>query len=66
MHFIEHIGKAIGKQPIIKLAPRHPADTLETWSNTKKLEELGYKPKTDIEVGVRAFVDWYKHFYKVN
>ena len=66
MHFIEHIGKAIGKQPIIKLAPRHPADTLETWSNTKKLEELGYKHKTDIEVGVRAFVDWYKHFYKVN
>ena len=66
MHFIECIGKEVGKQPIIQLAPRHPADTLETWSNTKKLEGLGYEPKTNIEVGVRAFVDWYKHFYKVN
>ena len=66
MHFIECIGKELGRQPIIKLAPRHPADTLETWSNTEKLEGLWYKPKTNIEVGVRAFVDWYKHFYKVN
>jgi len=66
MDFIHIIGKEVGREPIINLAPRHPADTLETWSNTDKLEALGYKPTTNIEVGVQAFVDWYKHFYKVN
>jgi len=66
MKFIDIIGKECGREPIVKLAPRHPADTLETWSNTEKLQELGYKPTTNIEVGVQAFVDWYKYFYKVN
>ena len=66
MDFIDIIGKQVGREPKVKLAPRHPADTLETWSNTNKLQELGYKPKTNIEVGVQAFVDWYKYFYKVN
>ena len=64
MDFIDIIGKQVGREPKVKLAPRHPADTLETWSNTNKLQELGYKPKTNIEVGVQAFVDWYKYFYK--
>lgn len=66
MKFIEIIGKECGREPIVKLAPRHPADTLETWSNTDKLQALGYSPTTDIEVGVQAFVDWYKYYYKVN
>ena len=51
MKFIDIIGKECGREPIVKLAPRHPADTLETWSNTEKLQELGYKPTTNIEVG---------------
>lgn len=66
MDFIDIIGKEVGREPKVKLAPRHPADTLETWSNTNKLQELGYKPKTNINVGIQAFVDWYKYFYKVN
>jgi UDP-glucuronate 4-epimerase len=60
MHFIENIGKEVGKEPEIILAPRHPADTLETWSDTTKLRELGYKPKVNIEQGVQAFVRWFK------
>jgi len=63
MHFIENIGKEVGKEPEIILAPRHPADTLETWSDTTKLRELGYKPKVNIEQGVQAFVRWFKEYY---
>lgn len=65
MHFIDCIAKEVGVDPKIKLAPRHPADTLETWSNTKKLEKLGYKPKVNIEQGVAAFVRWYKNYHNV-
>ncbi len=66
MDFISHISKELGREANIVLAPKHPADTIETWSNTYKLRQLGYKPKTDIEQGVAAFVKWYKDYYKVN
>jgi len=36
-----------------------------TWSNTNKLEKLGYKPKTDLDTGLSIFVDWYKKYYKI-
>ena len=37
MHFIDCISKELGRDVDVVLAPRHPADTLETWSNTAKL-----------------------------
>ena len=66
MHFIDCISKELGREAKIKLAPPHPADTQETWASTKKLEDLGYKPKVNIEQGVEAFVRWYKRYYGVN
>lgn len=66
MHFIKCISKELGREADVVLAPRHPADTLETFSNTAKIRELGYKPKVNIEVGVDAFVRWYKEYYGVN
>jgi UDP-glucuronate 4-epimerase len=44
----------------------HPADNKDTWSDTSKLQALGYKPKVSIEKGVANFVEWYKSYYKVN
>ena len=66
MHFIDCISKELGRDVDVVLAPRHPADTLETWSNTAKLRELGYKPRVNIEVGVESFIRWYKDYYGVN
>ncbi|MBV23256.1 MAG: hypothetical protein CMA53_04070 [Euryarchaeota archaeon] len=65
MHFVREIEKNCGIEAIIDLAPRHPADSLETWSNTTKLEELGYVPKTNIEDGIANFYAWYKDYHKV-
>lgn len=62
MEFIEEIEKQTGKKAIKNLAPKHPADTLETWSNTKKLEALGYVPKTDVSVGIENFYKWYVEY----
>lgn len=41
MDFINEIEKNTGKEAIKNLAPKHPADTLETWSDTSKLGALG-------------------------
>jgi len=65
MSFIEEIEKNVGKDAIKNLAPKHPADSLETWANTEKLQALGYVPKTDVSVGVKEFYKWYQLYNEV-
>jgi UDP-glucuronate 4-epimerase len=66
MDFISEIEKNMGHEIKKNLVPRHPADTLETWSDTTKLQELGWKPKVSISEGVAKFCEWYKQYYGVN
>lgn len=71
MDFVKEIEENVcdtccgGDPADIKLAPRHPADTLETWSNTAKLQQYGYQPKTDISTGVEKFIEWYGDYHNV-
>jgi len=66
MDFISEIEKNTGKEADKNLAPKHPADTLETWSNTAKLQALGYDPKVSIAEGVERFYAWYKEYNEVD
>jgi len=66
MDFIHEIEKNLNQKAKIKMAPMHPADAKETWSNTDKLKALGYNPEVSIAEGVENFVNWYKDYYKVN
>lgn len=59
LDFVSAIEDCCGKKAITELVEKHPADTVETWSSTKKLEAYGYKPKTSIKEGVREFYEWY-------
>tara|TARA_B110000495_G_scaffold151315_1_gene134299 strand:- start:1831 stop:2769 length:939 start_codon:yes stop_codon:yes gene_type:complete len=66
MDFVSEIEKNLNQKAKIKMAPMHPADAKETWSDTTKLKALGYDPKVSISEGVSKFVHWYKDYYKVN
>jgi UDP-glucuronate 4-epimerase len=66
MDFITEIEKNMGRELNKNLVPRHPADTLETWSDTTKLQALGWEPKVSISEGVTRFCEWYKKYYGVN
>lgn len=66
LDFVDHIEKNLGRKAERNLCPAHPADTPETWSDTTKLQQLGYNPTTPIADGVEKFVAWYKEYYKVN
>lgn len=66
MDFITEIEKNVGRKAIIEYEPMHPADTQATWSDTTKIQKLGYKPTTSISEGVAEFIQWYKGYYKVN
>lgn len=65
LDFVSEIEKNVGKEAIRELVEKHPADTQATWSDTTKLQALGYKPITSVKVGVAKFVEWYKEYYEI-
>lgn len=65
LDFVHAIEDTVGKKANIELKPKHPADTKETFSNTKLLQGLGYMPKVRIREGVQRFYEWYKEYYNV-
>ncbi|MCW1952001.1 MAG: GDP-mannose 4,6-dehydratase [Octadecabacter sp.] len=66
MAFIEAIEKATGKPADKNFMDIQPGDVPATWADCTLLQKLtGYTPKTDIETGVQAFVDWYRDYYDV-
>ena len=44
--------------------PLQPGDVPDTYADVADLvTDLGYKPKVNLEEGVKEFVDWYTAFY---
>jgi UDP-glucuronate 4-epimerase len=65
-YFIEVIEKALGKEAIKKLMPLQDGDVPETYADISDLQrEIGFKPTTAIETGVKKFVNWYTEYYKL-
>lgn len=64
--FIEAIEKALGKKIEKNMMPMQAGDVTTTYADvTELVEEMGYRPGTDVEVGVERFVEWYKVFHNV-
>ncbi|VDC20266.1 NAD-dependent epimerase/dehydratase family protein [Pseudogemmobacter humi] len=64
--FIAAIEAAIGRPAIRNLMPMQPGDVPATWADADLLKRLtGYAPKTRVSEGVKAFVDWYRDYYRV-
>lgn len=64
MHFISCIEEAVGRKAEMNLLPMQPGDVVKTYADVDDLvEDIGYQPRTDIETGIRAFIDWYRDYY---
>lgn len=64
--FIETLEDALGIKAEKNLLPLQPGDVPATYANVDDLvKDMGYKPSTSIETGIKNFVNWYKEFYKV-
>ena len=49
-----------------RLVPMQAGDVPVTYADTSALEEdFGFKPRTDLRIGLRRFAEWYKQFYQV-
>lgn len=66
MDFIGCLEKALGKTAEKNFLPIQPGDVPETFADINDLtEEIGYRPKTNIEDGIAKFVAWYRDYYGV-
>lgn len=64
--FIETLEKCIGKKAIINLLPLQQGDVPDTYADVSDLVcDMGYKPSTLLEDGIRNFVGWYRDFYGI-
>jgi len=46
------------------MMPMQAGDVNQTWANVAHLKtDYNYEPSTTLEVGVEAFVNWYKAYY---
>ena len=49
------------------MLPLQPGDVPDTFADVEDLvRDVGYRPATPVEVGIRRFVDWYLEYYKTN
>lgn len=65
-YFISLIEKEIGKLAQKEYMPMQPGDFLQNFADISKARKLlQFNPKTNIEQGVKLFIDWYKEYYKL-
>jgi UDP-glucuronate 4-epimerase len=66
MVFVKAIEKALGKIAIKEFLDLQPGDVPATYADVDDLiKDVGFKPETDIQVGIAKFIEWYKNYYKV-
>ena len=63
--YIEVLEDCLGRKAVKNLLPLQAGDVPDTFADVEDLvRDVGYKPATAVEVGIRRFVDWYLEYYK--
>jgi len=66
MRYIEVLEECLGRKAEKNLLPLQLGDVPDTWADVEDLvADVGYRPSTPVEVGVRRFVEWYVRYYDV-
>jgi UDP-glucuronate 4-epimerase len=64
MRYIEVLEECLGRKAVKNMLPLQLGDVPETYANIDDLvTDVGYRPATPIEVGVKRFVEWYLDYY---
>lgn len=65
LRYIEVLEDCLGRKAEKNLLPLQPGDVPDTYADVDALvQDVGYRPSTPVEEGVKHFVDWYRAFYK--
>jgi UDP-glucuronate 4-epimerase len=64
MKFIEVLEDCLGRKAKKNLLPMQPGDVKATYADVDDLiKDVGFKPATSIENGIKYYVKWYKNYY---
>ena len=64
MEFITVIEKVLGKEAKKEFLDLQPGDVPATYADVDDLiKDVGFKPSTPIEIGIKRFVEWFKEYY---
>lgn len=64
LDFVKALENALGKNAIKQMMPMQAGDVPGTWADTSNLNEtIEYKPRYDVENGIKNFVNWYQTYY---
>ena len=66
LDYIKCLEKEFGIKAEKNMMPMQPGDVKSSVANiSRAIDKLGYAPKTNVDVGIKEFVKWYKEYYKV-
>jgi UDP-glucuronate 4-epimerase len=64
LRYIEVLEDCLGRKAKMNLLPLQPGDVPDTLADVEALtRNVGYRPDTPVEEGVRRFVEWYRTYY---
>jgi UDP-glucuronate 4-epimerase len=64
MRFIEVLEECLGKKAEKNFLPMQAGDVPATYADVDDLtRDVGFRPSTSIEDGLKRFVDWYRSYY---
>ncbi|MET0012457.1 MAG: NAD-dependent epimerase [Sedimenticola sp.] len=62
--YIGALESALGKEARKELLPLQPGDVPDTYADVEDLvRDMGYKPQTQLEEGMKRFVQWFRNYY---
>ena len=65
LHVVSELEKCLGKRAKRQLMPMQPGDVPETYADVDDLmRDVGFRPSTPVETGIRNFIDWYRDYSK--
>ncbi len=65
MRYIEVLEQCLGKKAEKNFLPLQVGDVPDTYADVQALiDDVGFKPATPVEEGVKKFVDWYLGYYR--
>ena len=64
LRYVDVLEQCLGRKAQRNLQPSQPGDILDTWADVEALaRDVGYRPQTALEEGVKQFVEWYLAYY---
>ena len=66
LHVVATMEKELGREAVKEMLPMQPGDVLETFADIGDLaRDVGFRPQTSIEDGIRSFVAWYRDYHRI-